>query len=249
MIHGLPAESAAAALYPSRAAGQAGSGQAEGGNTGAPDARSGGVDKATAAPAESARRVTPAESADPKEKAGADKTGDKGAEQKKPNGQGLTEAEQKQVMELKKRDRQVKSHEQAHLAAGAGHIVQGAQYTFQQGPNGVRYAVGGDVRIDVSPVPGDPEATIEKAEQIRQAALAPPQPSAQDRQVAAEAMKMKNEARAEKLKAEAEEKSQGAPEAESSQAGDAAGSADSSDTANKAGNPPSNRRTRVNLFA
>ena len=138
MIHGLPAESAAAALYAGRAAVQTGSGQAEGENTGAPDARSGGVDQATAAPADSARRVTPAESAGAKEKAGEDKTGAKGAEQKKPNGQGLTEAEQEQVMALKRRDRQVKNHEQAHLSAGAGHIVQGAQYTFQQGPNGVR---------------------------------------------------------------------------------------------------------------
>jgi len=240
MIHGLPAESAASAIYASRAAVQTGSGQAGGENAGAPNARAGGVDQATAAPADSARRVTPAESADPKEKAGEDKTGAKGTEQKKPDGQGLTETEQEQVMELKKRDRQVKNHEQAHLSAGAGHIVQGAQYTFQQGPNGVRYAVGGDVKIDVSPVPGDPEATIQKAEQIRKAALAPPQPSAQDRQVAAEAMKMKNEAQAEKLKAETPEKSESAPETESSEAGDAPGSA-------KAPHP--NRRTSVNLFA
>ena len=244
MIHGLPAESAAAAVYAARAAAQTGSGQAGEENARTPDARSGGVDQATAAPADSARRVTPAESAGAKEKAGEDKTGAKGAEQKKPNGQGLTEAEQEQLRELKKRDREVRSHEQAHLSAGAGHIVQGAQYTYQQGPNGVRYAVGGDVQIDVSPVPGDPEATIQKAEQIRKAALAPPQPSAQDRQVAAEAMQMKNEAQAEKLKAEAREQSESAPETEASQADHASGSAKTPDEASA-----SNRRTRVNLFA
>lgn len=244
MIHGLPAESAAAAIYAARAAVQPGSGQAEGENARTPDAPAGGVDQATAAPADSARRVTPAESADPKEKAREDKTGAKGTEQKKSNGQGLTEAEQEELRDLKKRDRQVKNHEQAHLSAGAGHIVRGAQYTYQQGPNGVRYAVGGDVQIDVSPVPGDPEATINKAEQIRQAALAPPQPSARDRQVAAEAMKMKNEAQAEKLKAEAREKSENSPQTESTGKSGAPGSAKTPDEP-----LTPDRRSRVNLFA
>ena len=38
--------------------------------------------------------------------------------------------------------------------------------------------------IDVSPVAGDPRATIEKADQVKRAALAPAEPSPQDRQVA-----------------------------------------------------------------
>jgi len=107
--------------------------------------------------------------------------------------------------ELEARDREVRRHEQAHVAAGAGHIVRGAQFSYQQGPDGGRYAVGGEVEIDVSPVPGDPRATIEKAQKIYKAALAPAQPSTQDRQVAARAMQMKTAARAEALQAKASE--------------------------------------------
>jgi hypothetical protein len=49
------------------------------------------------------------------------------------------------------------------------------------------YAVGGEVPIDVSPVPANPQATLQKAEAIQRAALAPAEPSGQDRQVAARA--------------------------------------------------------------
>jgi hypothetical protein len=46
-------------------------------------------------------------------------------------------------------------------------------------------------------VPGDPEATLQKAQQIRSAALAPAQPSQQDIAVAAKASQLAIEARAE----------------------------------------------------
>jgi hypothetical protein len=52
------------------------------------------------------------------------------------------------------------------------------------------YATGGEVQIDTSPISGDPEATIRKAETIRRAALAPASPSDQDRRVAAMAARM-----------------------------------------------------------
>jgi hypothetical protein len=55
------------------------------------------------------------------------------------------------------------------------------------------------VSIDVSPIPGDPEATIAKARIVRRAALAPAEPSAQDRSVAAEATALEHQARAELL--------------------------------------------------
>ena len=51
--------------------------------------------------------------------------------------------------------------------------------------------------IDTSPISGDPEATIDKAQQIRKAAMAPAQPSAQDQRVAAAATQMEAQARAE----------------------------------------------------
>jgi hypothetical protein len=82
------------------------------------------------------------------------------------------------------------------LAAAAG-LVRGVSFTYVRGPDGKRYAVGGEVSIDTSPVRGDPEATIQKAQQIRAAANAPANPSSQDRAVAAQAARMEQVARQE----------------------------------------------------
>lgn len=109
----------------------------------------------------------------------------------------LNEEEQQQVEELKATDREVRSHEQAHLAAAGPHAQGGPKFTYQTGPDGRQYAVGGEVSIDVSPVPGDPEATLRKAKMIRAAALAPADPSAQDRAVAATATQMEAQAQLE----------------------------------------------------
>ncbi len=106
-------------------------------------------------------------------------------------------AEQQQLAELQARDREVRAHEQAHLAAAGGVAVSGATFSFQRGPDGQLYAIGGEVRIDTSPVQGDPQATLEKAEQIGRAALAPVHPSDQDRAVAAQAAQMARQAQAE----------------------------------------------------
>ncbi|MDH5357237.1 MAG: putative metalloprotease CJM1_0395 family protein [Gammaproteobacteria bacterium] len=110
---------------------------------------------------------------------------------------GLSEQDQQQIQKLKARDQVVRAHEAAHLAAGAGVVSGGANFTFQRGPNGVQYAIGGEVSIDTSEIAGNPEATLRKAEQIRAAALAPAQPSSQDIKVAAKASQMAIEARAE----------------------------------------------------
>ena len=90
------------------------------------------------------------------------------------------------VSEFRRIDRQVRAHEQAHALVGGRH-AGAPQYSFQRGPDGVNYAVAGRVSIDTAPVPGDPEATIEKMQTVQAAALAPLNPSAQDRQVAARA--------------------------------------------------------------
>lgn len=104
--------------------------------------------------------------------------------------------EQKLVDELATTDRAVRSHEQAH-AAVAGQYAGTTTYSFVRGPDGISYAVGGEVSIDSSAIPNDPEATIRKAQQIRMAANAPADPSSQDRRVAAQAASLENEARAE----------------------------------------------------
>ncbi len=111
--------------------------------------------------------------------------------------QELTTEEEKIVAQMKARDSEVKTHEQAHINAAAGLSVSGPSYTYATGPDGTKYAIGGEVNIDVSPVEGDPEATVRKAEQIRRAALAPAQPSSQDHKVAAGATTMATKARAE----------------------------------------------------
>lgn len=67
-----------------------------------------------------------------------------------------------QLRELQQRDAEVRAHEQAHLAAGGPHVTGGASYTYQKGPDGRQYAIGGQVSIDTSAVPGDPEATEKK---------------------------------------------------------------------------------------
>ena len=97
---------------------------------------------------------------------------------------------QREVTQLKQRDQEVRAHEAAHMAAGGGIVTGGATYTYQQGPDGRRYAVGGEVSIDSSPVANNPRATENKAWQIQSAALAPANPSPQDRKVAAQAARM-----------------------------------------------------------
>ncbi len=108
----------------------------------------------------------------------------------------LSDEQRKDVEELQKRDNEVRQHENAHVAA-AGAYAQGVSFQYQAGPDGQRYAVGGEVSIDTSPVHDNPDATIAKAQVIRSAANAPVDPSAQDRQVAA-ATRMEAAARTEK---------------------------------------------------
>ena len=110
---------------------------------------------------------------------------------------GLSESQRREIQQLKARDQVVKAHESAHISAGHGLVSGGAQYSYQRGPDGVQYAIGGEVQIDVSKVAGDPQATLQKAQHIQAAALAPAQPSAQDRSVASKAAQMAIKARAE----------------------------------------------------
>jgi hypothetical protein len=117
-------------------------------------------------------------------------------EEKKPNGQQLDEQELEKVDELKSRDQEVRVHEQAHAAVG-GQYAGSPSYDYERGPDGKSYAVGGEVQIDVSPVQGDPQATIQKMQVVRRAALAPAQPSAADRSIAADAANKATQARAE----------------------------------------------------
>ena len=110
---------------------------------------------------------------------------------------------------LKQKDRAVKTHENAHMAAAGGLAIGGPNYTFQTGPDGEQHAVGGHVNIDIGKE-STPEATVLKMQQVIAAARAPSDPSNQDMAVAAAAMQNLQEARqelAEKHKDEREGKS------------------------------------------
>lgn len=113
--------------------------------------------------------------------------------------QGLTEAQKRELEELRQRDREVRQHEQAHLKVAGRYASGSARYVYEMGPDGRMYAIDGEVLIDVSPVEGDPRATLQKAQQLRRAALAPTNPSPQDQNVAARASQMEQEARRELL--------------------------------------------------
>jgi hypothetical protein len=108
----------------------------------------------------------------------------------------VEQQEQQQIQQLKSRDQEVKTHEQAHAAVG-GRYAGAPSYSYELGPDGKQYAVGGEVQIDISPVPGDPQATVQKMQQVRAAALAPAEPSAADRRIAAEASQRQIQAQAE----------------------------------------------------
>jgi hypothetical protein len=105
-------------------------------------------------------------------------------------GSTLSSSEEAEVAKLKSRDAEVHAHEQAHIAAGGSLIRGGPSYEYTTGPDNKRYATGGEVSIDSSPVKDDPEATIRKGERVKRAALAPAKPSSQDYSVASAADQM-----------------------------------------------------------
>lgn len=129
----------------------------------------------------------------------------------KPRQQGqaheLSDDEKSQVKQLQSRDREVRAHEAAHLAAAGGLARGGASFSYQTGPDGRAYAVGGEVSIDTSAVNDDPQATILKARTIRAAALAPAQPSSADQAAAAAASALEAAARIELAAKQADEQS------------------------------------------
>ena len=113
---------------------------------------------------------------------------------------------QQVINQLKARDSEVKAHEMAHLSAAGGYSTGGMSFTYQTGPDGRQYAIGGEVGIDVSAVSGDPQATLQKAMVVFGAALAPAEPSAQDRKVASAATQMMAQARADIMRESQEER-------------------------------------------
>lgn len=218
--------------------------------------------------------VTPAEQ--PDDKAAANQDEPQGAaaqtsafqEQHSENRETRKQAEQAQeekdleaIRELARRDREVRAHEQAHQAVG-GRYAGAMSLTFEQGPDGKRYAVAGEVSINASRVPDDPRATLEKASQIRRAALAPAEPSPQDRAVAAQASQMileaQTELRQQELEQSAGQESESESETEteteesseiSQESRERAEAASEQDAEDSERSREDNRERRNNLFA
>jgi hypothetical protein len=108
----------------------------------------------------------------------------------------LSEQELATLEKLKQRHREVVAHEQAHQAVG-GRFAGSASYQYETGPDGGRYAVAGEVPIRLPSADAEPSEKLQQADQVIRAALAPAEPSAQDRSVAARATDIKIDAQQE----------------------------------------------------
>lgn len=144
----------------------------------------------TAGPPASPALAEDSSSATAESPAAVQRAAGSGDPREQPPGDPAEQAQQQrellQVRQLAGREREVIAHEQAHSAVG-GRYAGAPSYSYTRGPDGRSYISGGEVSIDVSPVPNDPEATLRKMEVVQRAALAPAEPSGQDLRVAAAA--------------------------------------------------------------
>jgi hypothetical protein len=147
---------------------------------------------------------------------------------KAADGRPLSPEEQRQIAELRSRDAEVRAHEAAHQAAGAG-IAGAASFTYERGPDGRAYAVGGEVPLRIASG-RTPEETRANARQVRAAALAPANPSPQDLAVAGRATELEATAAAQEA-----EQSRSADSGRGAQARQAYGAADPATAAEPSG--------------
>lgn len=91
-------------------------------------------------------------------------------------------------------DARVRGHEATHRRVLGPYAASGIQLTTRRGADGESIAVGGRIKADLAPVPGDPRATLRKANTVRRAALAVGSPSVADMRIAAEAYRLARDA-------------------------------------------------------
>ena len=99
----------------------------------------------------------------------------------------LSEDEKRLVLDLQSRDAEVRTHESAHQSGGGS--TGAASFSYQQGPDGKMYAIGGEVSITIKGG-STPQETISNAQAVIAAAMAPANPSGQDQAVASSARMM-----------------------------------------------------------
>ncbi len=95
-----------------------------------------------------------------------------------------------EVEELKRSDRELRQNA----------VVQDTSFIYLTGPDGHVYITGTKVSLDASEVPNNPEATIDKAQEIRRAVNSQEEPSLQDLHLLIAASKMEARARAELMR-------------------------------------------------
>lgn len=146
----------------------------------------------------------------------------------------LSLEEQRIVSELQAADTNVRAHEAAHMAAGGG-LTSPASYTYERGPDNKMYAVAGEVGISTGEG-NTPQESLNKAQTIRRAALAPADPSPQDLKVAAQAASMEMSARAQIMQEKMAQNSQNPNNSNETSAGNSAVNSNTNSAENSTGN-------------
>lgn len=132
------------------------------------------------------RRGTDREQTSDREQTAGQETADEEKRRLKQEIAALELEQARAVDQMRQRDQEVRTHERAHASAG-GQWAGAPTYETEKGPDGRQYAVSGEVQIDTAPIADDPQATIEKMRTVMSAAMAPAEPSAQDRSVYSQA--------------------------------------------------------------
>ncbi len=121
----------------------------------------------------------------------------KSEDSSKSSPEKLSQDEERLVKDLQARDMEVRAHEAAHKSGGAS--TGAASYTYQQGPDGRMYAIGGEVSVSMKSG-STPDETIANAQAVIASAMAPANPSPQDFSVASSARMMMVKAQQQKAK-------------------------------------------------
>jgi len=112
--------------------------------------------------------------------------GDAGTSARRTDGKSLNHEDAALLQKLKARDAKVRNHEAAHIMAAGGQVHGLPTYTYQTGPDGKRYAIGGSVNISMLRT-GDAAYDARQAQNAYRAAMATGEPSTRDMQAAMKA--------------------------------------------------------------
>ena len=93
-----------------------------------------------------------------------------------------SKSHQFEVSELKEHESSIVSHVQAHISSG-GTIVSLPSYVYTTSKSGIRFISSGDVTFKMFKITEHQSTQLDRAKTIEKAALAPINPTPQDRSV------------------------------------------------------------------